>query len=478
MGALLAGGLPGLLNQSSAQVIDGSLKFDNGSSNYLSRTPSAAGNKKTWTWSGWIKRDIISAYQHPLIGGSNGTGHGVIVRFSPAAAGTDTLQIGEYVSGWNWQLITSGVFRDTGWYHIVIAVDTTQTSSSDRVKLYINGTLETSFGTSSYPSLNYDTLFNTNTLQVLGGQTWNGSINAYYGGRLSNVYLIDGLALGPGYFGFTDPLTNTWRPKKFRAGGTTVNDGTVWSSGTVTGTAANASGSGGWTQAFDGNTANLVYPTDSNGSTKIVLPKPIRFFSNVRLYAGQKWQSVDREYDVSFPHHKSHAAAGYYTAPFDDCNVLVIDSIGEWDTVSIWEGKDNKLKKIKSWKYPYSLGLLYSAITKRIGLKPNEDEYITMGMAAYGVPKYTKEVKELLNKDYLTNRFKSFDYSQSKSSKEISPGKLITESKETTHYSIVDKFGNAVSVTTTLNGNYGSKLIPGNLGFFLKIRKGRDGHSA
>ena len=110
-----------------------------------------------------------------------------------------------------------------------------------------------------------------------------------------------------------------------------------------------------------------------------------------RLYAGQKWQSVDRQYDVSFPHHKSHAAAGYYTAPFDDCNVLVIDSIGEWDTVSIWEGKDNKLKKIKSWKYPYSLGLLYSAITQRIGLKPNEDEYITMGMAAYGEPKYDME---------------------------------------------------------------------------------------
>ena len=110
-----------------------------------------------------------------------------------------------------------------------------------------------------------------------------------------------------------------------------------------------------------------------------------------RLYAGQKWQSVDREYDVSFPHHKSHAAAGYYTAPFDDCNVLVIDSIGEWDTVSIWEGKDNKLKKIKSWKYPYSLGLLYSAITKRIGLKPNEDEYITMGMAAYGHKTYNLE---------------------------------------------------------------------------------------
>ena len=110
-----------------------------------------------------------------------------------------------------------------------------------------------------------------------------------------------------------------------------------------------------------------------------------------RLYAGQKWRTVETEYDVSFPHHKCHAAAGYYTAPFDDCNVLVIDAIGEWDTVSIWEGKNNKLKKIKSWKYPYSIGLLYSAITQRIGLKPNEDEYITMGMAAFGEPKYNLE---------------------------------------------------------------------------------------
>ena len=62
-------------------------------------------------------------------------------------------------------------------------------------------------------------------------------------------------------------------------------------------------------------------------------------------------EKTNTEYDISFRHHESHAAAGYYTAPFDDCNVLVIDAIGEWDTVSIWEGKNNKLKKIKYWKY-------------------------------------------------------------------------------------------------------------------------------
>jgi len=115
-----------------------------------------------------------------------------------------------------------------------------------------------------------------------------------------------------------------------------------------------------------------------------------RWLKNTRrLYSGKPWKNDNTtvEYDKSFYHHQSHAAAGYYTAPFDDCNILVIDSIGEWDTVSIWDN----MKKIKSWKYPYSLGLLYSAITQRIGLKPNEDEYITMGMAAYGEPIYDME---------------------------------------------------------------------------------------
>ena len=112
------------------------------------------------------------------------------------------------------------------------------------------------------------------------------------------------------------------------------------------------------------------------------------FWKNLRrLYAGQGWEKVRIKYDVSFGHHQSHAAAGYYTAPFDDCNILVIDTIGEWDTITIWDN----MKKIKSWKYPYSLGLLYSAITQRLGLKPNEHEYITMGMAAFGEPRHDLE---------------------------------------------------------------------------------------
>jgi len=105
--------------------------------------------------------------------------------------------------------------------------------------------------------------------------------------------------------------------------------------------------------------------------------------NNIRKYL--------RSYGIHAPirytdHHLSHAAAGYYTSPFDEACCVVIDSIGEFDTLTIWHGKGSKLKKTYSQGYPHSVGLWYSALTQRVGLKPNEDEYILMGMAAYGDP--------------------------------------------------------------------------------------------
>jgi carbamoyltransferase len=91
----------------------------------------------------------------------------------------------------------------------------------------------------------------------------------------------------------------------------------------------------------------------------------------------------------SYNHHLSHAAAGFQTSPFDRATVVVIDAIGEWDTISIWGAEYNALgqvtyKRLWRQRYPHSIGLFYSAMTQRCGLKPNEEEYITMGMAAYG----------------------------------------------------------------------------------------------
>lgn len=87
---------------------------------------------------------------------------------------------------------------------------------------------------------------------------------------------------------------------------------------------------------------------------------------------------------VTQNHHRSHAAAGYYTSQFDQACVLVIDAIGEFETMTIWQAEGPTLTKKYSLKYPNSIGLWYTAMTDRIGLKPNEEEYILMGMAAYG----------------------------------------------------------------------------------------------
>ena len=93
-------------------------------------------------------------------------------------------------------------------------------------------------------------------------------------------------------------------------------------------------------------------------------------------------------------HHTSHAAAGYFTSPFKDAVILTVDAIGEWDTVSISVGTDNKIERKETIRYPHSLGILYSAFTQRCGLKPAEEEYILMGMAAYGEPKYKDDIYE------------------------------------------------------------------------------------
>ena len=135
-------------------------------------------------------------------------------------------------------------------------------------------------------------------------------------------------------------------------------------------------------------------------------PKNIR-----RLWSGERpWYQTPKEElkklglgDIPVEyvwHHESHAAAGYYTSGFDRADIIVIDAIGEWDTVSYWKGANNKIKKQWSKKYPNSIGLFYTAFTHYLGLKPNEEEYILMGMAALGEPKYVNEMIEFFFDDW------------------------------------------------------------------------------
>jgi carbamoyltransferase len=113
------------------------------------------------------------------------------------------------------------------------------------------------------------------------------------------------------------------------------------------------------------------------------------------------WYSNPAQHELSFPHHLSHAAAGFQTSPYDRATVVVIDAIGEFDTISIWGAEYDRLgkatyKKLWGQRYPHSIGLFYSAITQRVGLHPLDEEYITMGMAAWGKPLYVEECRALL----------------------------------------------------------------------------------
>ena len=144
-----------------------------------------------------------------------------------------------------------------------------------------------------------------------------------------------------------------------------------------------------------------------------------------QLYSGQgiEWsklttkQVLEQQLKGFFPrasisthnHHLSHAAAGFQTSPFDRATVVVIDAIGEWDTITIWGAEYDKrgsatYKKLWGQKYPHSIGLFYSAVTKHVGLKPNEEEYILMGMAAYG--KTTDLLPNTLSRIYIDDEAK------------------------------------------------------------------------
>lgn len=189
-----------------------SLRFNSADSTYLNRTPASAGNRKTWTWSGWVKRTKLGVLQQIVSAENTASNYYFYIRFLAA----DTLEIFDYNAGsgtFLWQLASTQVFRDVGsWYHIVYSVDTTQGTSSNRVKLYVNGSQVTAFTTANYPSLNFDTQISYNGLHYIGRRVGG---TDYLDSYLTDINFIDGQALTPSSFGETDATTGVWTPKAY-----------------------------------------------------------------------------------------------------------------------------------------------------------------------------------------------------------------------------------------------------------------------
>ena len=126
----------------------------------------------------------------------------------------------------------------------------------------------------------------------------------------------------------------------------------------------------------------------------------------------QLGSQIDFERTHCFNHHKSHAAAGFQTSPFDHATVVVIDAVGEWDTITIWAAEYNRqgraqYRRLWRQRYPHSIGLFYSAVTQRVGLHPLDEEYITMGMAAWGRNRYQDCMENLVLDDAWQIKFKN-----------------------------------------------------------------------
>jgi carbamoyltransferase len=116
---------------------------------------------------------------------------------------------------------------------------------------------------------------------------------------------------------------------------------------------------------------------------------------------------------VSCDHHMSHAASSYFTSPFDEALVLTIDGVGEEDTLGVFKGEGNNLSKIKSIKFPHSLGLFYSVFTQYLGFEVNEGEYKVMGLAPYGRPIYADNIRKMIQvkNGIFSLNLKYFDFS-------------------------------------------------------------------
>jgi hypothetical protein len=206
-------GRQGAAGVSTGYSIDNSLRFNDDDSAYLSRTPSSAGNRKTWTWSGWVKRGNLGSY-HNIVGAGTGGADRTILFFWGVTSGEDSLTF-FFSNGTTYGHQTNAIFRDvSAWYHITLAVDTTQATSTDRVKIYVNGeqVSTTPYG-SGYVPQNTDLQVNDTKAHALGRNSY-GSGDPF-DGYLAEVNFVDGQALTSADFGETDATYGHWKPIKY-----------------------------------------------------------------------------------------------------------------------------------------------------------------------------------------------------------------------------------------------------------------------
>jgi len=306
--------------------INNSLRLRASASAYLNRTPASTTNRRTYTYSFWTKYStgssdvsIFSTY-----GGS--AGQFLTIGFIDSGK---SLVIDQYNgSARDLIIYTTQVFRDpSAWYHVVIAVDTTQATSSNRVKIYVNGSQVTAFATATYPSLNFDTYVNTTQVSNVGRRV--DIPGQYYDGYLAEVNFVDGQALTPSSFGETDTTTGSWKPKAYS--GTYGTNGFYLKFSDIATTSGSNAGLG---KDFSGNTN---YWTTNNisvtaGTTyDAMIDSPTLTSATVANYAVFDATVPHRNFPVDGNLKWTGSASSPGSAPFGlGCQVNFPMSSGKW----------------------------------------------------------------------------------------------------------------------------------------------------
>ena len=265
-------------NESKGYEISNSVRFDKGSSPDLTRTFSNNSNKKTWTWSGWFKSCI-------------GTHEINLLRYSPdddtidniviSASGSIQFQIRRAPTNHAY-LNTNQLLRDpSAWYHLVVVLDTTQSTDSNRVKFYLNGNQITSFASATYPSQNHEGAINSNVEHTICKYRETGGDGTRYGDfYLAENHFIDGTAKAQTDFGEFDD-NGVWVPIKYT--GSYGNNG-YYLEFQQTGTSQNSSGIGADTSGNDNHFAptNLAATdiTEDTCTNNFATMNPLSAFEN------------------------------------------------------------------------------------------------------------------------------------------------------------------------------------------------------
>ncbi len=254
--------MPTILGANTADdsyEVSNSIRFNDDDSPELNRTPSSAGNRRTWTWSGWIKRGNISAFN------VWGAGPNVNDRIHFDFNTDGSFQSEAKISGSEvMKLSGTPLLRDVAaWYHLVWRVDTTQSTETDRVRIYVNGEQITFTSSTNFPSQNLEMEMNNTSVHKIGVRSYADS--NFFDGYMAEVYFADGQSYAPTTFAEED-TNGVWIPKEAKDDITFGTNG-YYLEFKQTGTSANSSGHGADTSGQD-NHFNVNFDSDGRDITE------------------------------------------------------------------------------------------------------------------------------------------------------------------------------------------------------------------